>query len=67
MMKTINYKYTLFKQDNLTPSRGEPNYKTVHNLRNNIKANAKYVYSNIRGGANGHLVLVLTDAQYALI
>ena len=38
-----------------------------HNLRNDIKANAKAVYYNLGGGAHSHLGLVLPDAQYALI
>ena len=67
MTININYKDTLLKQDNLTPIRGKPTFETLHNIRNEIKANAKSVYSNIGGGAHGHLGLVLTDAQYALI
>ena len=60
MMRNINYKDTLFEQANLTPIRGEPTFKTLHKLWNKIKSNAKSVYSNIEGGANGHLGLVLT-------
>ena len=32
-----------------------------------LKANAQAVYSNLSDGAHGHLALVLSDAQYALI
>ena len=32
-----------------------------------IKADAKSVFSNIGGGAHGHIGLVLADAKYALI
>ena len=39
----------------------------IHKLQNNIKANAKAVYSNIGGVAHVHIFLVLTYAQYALI
>ena len=39
----------------------------LHKLWNKIKAKSKSVYSNLWGGAHGHLGLVLTDAQYALI
>ena len=67
MRSNINYKDTLFEQDNLTPIRGEPTSKTLHKLWNKIKANAKSVYSNIGGGAHGHLGLMSTEAQYALI
>ena len=67
MKININYKYTLLNRANLTPIRGKPTFKTLHKLRNKIKANSKAVYSNIGGGAHGHLVLVITAAQYALI
>ena len=67
MTSNINYKDTLFERAKLTPIRGKPTFKVLHKLRNEIKANAKSFYSNIGGGAHGHLGLVLTDAQYALI
>ena len=67
MTSNINYKDTLFKRANLTPIRGEPTFETLHKLQNEIKANAKSVYSNLGGGAHVHLGLVLTDAQYLLI
>ena len=67
MAININYKETLFKRDNLTPIRGELTFETFHKLWNEIKSNAKAIYSNIGGVAHGHLGLVLTNVQYALI
>ena len=67
MTSNINYNDTLFERDNLTPIRGKPTIKTPHKLWNEIKANAKSVYSNIGEETHGHLGLVLTDAQYAII
>ena len=67
MMRNINYKDTLFEQTNLTPTRGEPTFETLHKLCKEIKANTNSVYSNLGGGAHVHLGLVLTDAHYALI
>ena len=67
MKRSINYKDTLIKWYNLTPICGEPTFETLQNLWDEIKANAKSVYSNLWGGAHGHLSLVLTYAQYALI
>ena len=67
MARSINYKENLFERANLTPIHGKQTFKTLHKLRNEIKANAKSVYSNIGGGAHVHLGLVLTDAQCALI
>ena len=62
MLSSINYKDTLFERAKLTPIRGEPTSKTLHKLRNEIKAYVKAVYSNIRGGAHGHIGIVLNDA-----
>ena len=67
MASTINYKDTLFKRANLTPIHGKPTFETLYKLWNKIKANTNSVYSNIGGGAHGHIGLVLTEVQYALI
>ena len=57
----INYKDTLFERSNLTPICGKLTFETLHNLRNEIKANAKAVYSNIVGGAHVQLGLVIIE------
>ena len=67
MESSINYKETLFERSKLNPIRGKPTFKMLHNLQNKIKSNTKSVYSIIGGGVHGHIGLVLTDAQYALI
>ena len=67
MTSNINYKDNLFKRNNLTTIRVEPTFKTLHKLRNEIKANAKSVYYNLGGWAHGYFGLVLTDTQYVLI
>ena len=63
MTSNINYKDTLFEQFYLSLIRGEPTFETLHKLRNEIKANAKSVYSNLGGGAHVQIGLVITDAQ----
>ena len=63
MKISINYKRTLFEKANLTPIHGKPTFETLHKLQNEIKANAKSIYSNLGGGAHDHLSLVLNDAQ----
>ena len=67
MTRNIYYKYTLFERSNLTPIRGKPTFETLHKIRNEIKENTKTVYSNIGGGAHGHIGLVPTEAKYAII
>jgi type II secretory pathway component PulJ len=63
----INYRETYFKFPELTKLPGEPTCESLFRLRNELKANAQSVYSNLSDGAHGHLALVLSDAQYALI
>jgi hypothetical protein len=64
---TVNYRETYFEFPELTKFQGEPNAESLHTLRNELKANAPAVYSNLSDGAHDHLALVLSDAQYALI
>ena len=65
MTSTVNYRDTHFERDNLTPIPGKPTYETVHKLWNEVRANARSVYSHLDGGTHGHLGLVLTAAHYA--
>ena len=67
MTSNIYYKETLFERANLTPIRGETTFETLHKIRNEIKAYAKAVYSNLGGGAHGYLGLLLTEVQDILI
>ena len=57
----------MFERDNLTPICGKHTFKMLHNLRNKIKANAESVYSNIGGGAHGHINIVLTEYHHEII
>ena len=63
----VNYAKTYFIHPTLTPIRGEPEYPTLRVLKNELKANASRVTSDLGGGAHGHLGLVLTPAEYAMI
>ena len=63
----INYRETYFEYPELTKIHGEPNSESLFKLRNELKANAQSVYSNLSDGAHGHLALVISDAQYAII
>ena len=60
-------RHIFFEQSNFTPIHGKPILKTFHNIWNEIKANEKSVYWNIGVLDHGHLSLVITDTQYALI
>jgi hypothetical protein len=63
----INYRETYFEFPELSKVRGEPTSESLFMLRDELKANAKSVYSNLSDGDHGHLALVLSDAQHALL
>lgn len=63
----INYRDTYFEFPELTKIHGEPDSESLLRMRNELKANAQSVYSNLSDGAHGHLALVLSDQQYGLI
>ena len=63
----INYKDTYFQFKELKKIHGEPNYDSIKRLHNEVKANAASVPSTLGGGAFGHLGLVLTPHQYAMV
>ena len=67
MTSNVNYKDTLFEQANIATIHCKPTFETLHKLLNEIKSDAKSYYSNTVGVSNGHLGLVLTNVQYALI
>jgi len=63
----INYHDTFFEFPDLTKIHGEPaDSESLYKIRNELRANAKSVYSNLSDGAHGHLALVMTATQYAL-
>ena len=62
-----NYRDTLFQYPDLTQIHGEPTYESLRVIQNQLKANARSVHTTLGGGQHGHLGLVLTPAQYALL
>jgi hypothetical protein len=58
----INYRETYFEFPELTKLHGKPTCESLFRLRNELKANAQLVYSNLSDGAHGHLALVLSEA-----
>jgi hypothetical protein len=47
--------------------QGKPNPESLYKLRNELKANAQAVTSHLSDGVHGHLALVLSNTQYALL
>ena len=63
----VDYRSTFFEQKIITKIHGEPSYDAIKRLHNELKANAGRVPSNLGGGMHGHLALVLSPTQYAMI
>ena len=62
----INYRES-FPIPDLTRIIGIPTFETLRKMSNELKQNASSVYSNLGGGAHGHLGLLLSPQMYALI
>ena len=63
----IDYRSIYFAFPNLDPINGEPDADILIKLKNQLKANASSVPSNLGGGNHGHLGLVLTPQTYAMV
>ena len=63
----VDYASAFFEFPTLDKIVGEPSYKTLKSLKKQLKANSISVVSDLGGGGFGHLGLVLTPAEYALI
>ena len=62
-----NYIDNVFEYPVLTKINGRPTYQTLKTIHDEIKANVSRVQSDAGGGSNGHLGLVLTATEYALV
>ena len=66
-MSNINYRTTSFEHQEPTKITGQPNYALLKQIKEELKANAASVSSNLGGESNGHLGLVLTTTEYATV
>ena len=60
----IDYKNNVFEFPDLSRIVGKPNTVTLITLLNEVKSNAMSVHSDLGGGENGHLGLVVSPATY---
>ena len=67
MPTQVDYAQTYFKYPSPTPIAGEPTHKALKRLKNELRANASSVESDLGGGDHGYLGLVLTDAEYSKV
>ena len=63
----IDYVNTVFEFPVLTKVYERPDYESLTKIKNELRANAASVPCDLGGGAHGHLGLVLTAADYALV
>ena len=63
----IDYINTSFEYPLLDKIHGQPTFTTLTRLKQQIKANAQSVSSDLGGGGHGHLGLVLSPTEYALV
>ena len=63
----IDYIHIYFEFPELTKIHGTPSYHTLRIIEDEVKSNLASVTSELGGGANGHLGLLGTDAEYANI
>ena len=51
----------------ITPITGEPNYASLKNLKDQLKANAASIPTTLGGGNHGYLGLILSPSSYMTI
>ena len=64
---TVDYRNTVFEHPTLTKIHGEPTFEGIRTIHQELMINAQTVHSDLGGGANGHLGLVLSPRRYALL
>ena len=63
----VDYISTYFEHPTLSKIHGEPNYTMLRKLKNQLMRNAASVPSDLGGGANGHLGLLLSPLDYQAV
>ena len=63
----IDYANTYFEFPELSKIHGAPTYPTIRIIKDEVKANASSVASDLGGGANGHYGLVVDPTEYAMV
>ena len=63
----VDYRNTVFEHPTVTKIHGEPTFEGIRTIHKELMINAQTVYSDLGGGAHGHLGLVLSPRRYALL
>ena len=69
MSTTVNVDYikSVFEYPVLSKVLGKPTYSNLKTLKDELKANAGKIQCELGGGKNGHLGILLSDAEQALV
>ena len=67
IIPSVNYRGNFLPKPYLTNIFDIPTYEYLYQMQLELKTNALSVHSNIGGGTHGHIVLLMTNAQYDLI
>ena len=63
----VDYAASYFKYKTPTPIQGTPTNKTLKRLKQELRANASSVETDLGGGDHGYLGLVLTEQEYQAV
>ena len=63
----VDYINSVFEYPVLSKITGRPTYSSLKIIKDELKANSGKVQCELGGGNNGHLGLVLSDVEYALV
>jgi hypothetical protein len=58
---------TSFTHPILPTVQDEPDYQTIHAIRKILQANSRAIDTHLEVGALRHLILIVSDASYAMI
>ena len=64
---TVDYISTYFEHPTLTKIHGKPTYTTLRKMKKELMRNAASVTSDLGGGANGHLGLIISPLDYSTV
>jgi hypothetical protein len=64
---TVEDVMVIFPHPVLPTVQGDPDYQTIHATRRFLQASSRAIDTHLGGGALGHLVLIISDASYAMI
>jgi hypothetical protein len=63
----VEYVTASFPHPILPTVQGEPDYQTIHAIRNLLQTHARAIDTHLGGGDLGHLGIIVSDESYAMV